>query len=110
MLSVDEIEKVLAYGDFDHLIGVIEDERLECKSGPYTLENDHQKLELAKDVSALANSGGGIILIGAKTEKDPAHLGDEIKEIRPFVQALIDTERYQNVVGDWVFPPWTGFW
>ncbi len=103
-LSIEEVERILTSGNFESLKGAIEDEKLECKSEPYLLENDHHKLELAKDVSALANSGGGVVLIGAKTEKDPSHLGDEIKEIRPFAQSLIDTERYQNIVTDWIFP------
>ena len=37
---------------------------LDFKMCPYQLEQDRQRFELAKDVSAMANAEGGVILIG----------------------------------------------
>lgn len=103
-LRQDEIKFILETGDFEKFIGSIEDEQLEYKATPYHLKNDLQKQELAKDVSALANADGGIILIGVRTERNPAHFGDEIKEICPFPQTLINPNQYHDILRSWIYP------
>ncbi|MBI4641613.1 MAG: hypothetical protein HY731_13015 [Candidatus Tectomicrobia bacterium] len=50
-MNPDEVRNILERGNFDEFIGVVEDEQLECKSAPYQVQNDHEKQELAKDVS-----------------------------------------------------------
>lgn len=99
-----ELAEILQSGDFDRLVGGIEDEHLECKSAPYNLERDNEKMELAKDVSALANVDGGVILIGVQTEREPQHQGDIIRRMGCFAQDRIDFTQYQNVIHDWVLP------
>jgi hypothetical protein len=96
---------ILQTGEFDRLIGAVEDDQFECKSAPYQLDNERDKLELAKDVSALANSVGGVLLIGVQTEKSPTHFGDEVRRVRPFGQALVNLEQIAQLVGNWVYPP-----
>jgi len=103
-LSLDEVREILDSGNFDGLIGVVEDEKIECKAELYQLKENHQKQELAKDVAGLANAGGGVILIGARTKRDPEHFGDEIKEIRSFEQNLINTSQYQDILRMWIYP------
>lgn len=103
-LSIETLEEILKKGEFGSLIGVLEDEQLECKGEPYQLDKDYQKHELAKDVSALANASGGIILIGAGTERDPTIFGDVIRKIATFPRNLVDPNKYQNVLQNWVYP------
>ncbi len=57
--------------DPEELIGAAESEWLEFKKEPYYLERDEQRFELAKDVSAMANAGQGIIVIGVEAKDDP---------------------------------------
>lgn len=97
-LTLDQIKAILDSGNLNELIGAVENDWLECKAAPYRLEEDYQKQELAKDVSALANANGGVILIGVKTEGDPTHFGDEIKEVRPFPQKLVNPGQYQDIL------------
>jgi schlafen family protein len=82
----------------------VEDGRLEAKSAPYQIGQEHQKLELAKDVAALANANGGVLLIGVRTERDPVHLADEITAISPFAQNLLDSQQYFNILASWIYP------
>lgn len=103
-LSPTEVKAILDSGNFDELIGAVEDERLECKGKPYQIKKDHQKQELAKDVAGLANAGGGIILIGVRTVRDPTHFGDEIKDVRSFEQNLINSNQYQDILNKWIYP------
>jgi hypothetical protein len=104
ILSITAVQGILISGNLDQLVGAIEHEQLEFKGEPYRLEQEQEKMELAKDVSALANTRGGIIVIGVRTERNPTHQGDEVREIRPFPQSLVDLDQYRNVLDDWVFP------
>lgn len=104
-LGIAEIEEVLRSGEFDSLVGVVEDGRIEAKGSPYQLASDRMKQELSKDVSALGNAGGGIILIGFETAKDSLSPVERITAMRPFSQSMIDTQQYRDVLQDWVSPP-----
>jgi schlafen family protein len=99
-----EISAILRSGDFDRFLDGLEDEHLECKAAPYQLDQERGKMEFAKDVSALANADGGIILIGAQTERETTYQGDVIRRVSCFGRGLVDLTRYQNVISDWVLP------
>src|SRR5260370_33349391 len=103
--SVDEILGILGKGDFDVLSGTNEDAFIEAKGSPYQLSTSGQKHELAKDVSALANAGGGIILIGFRAQKDISTSVEKIECSRPFELKLFDIKQYQPLLGDWIYPP-----
>lgn len=99
-----EISEILESQEFEKLIGEFENEFLECKSQPYRLDTNKSKRELGKDVSSMANSEGGYILIGVKTKSSMSHQGDQISEICPFKRELINTDQYYHVIESWVYP------
>src|SRR5579871_797201 len=103
-LSVMQIVAILETGNFDEIINTIEDEQVEVKGSPYRLSHDAQKQELAKDVSALGNAAGGIILIGFETEKDSLNAVERVIASRPFAPALVDLGQYESVLQAWVCP------
>jgi predicted HTH transcriptional regulator len=105
MADIEEIGELLQSGDFESLVGIIEDGKIEAKGSPYQLSLDRQKQELAKDVSALGNARGGMILIGFETTKDGLNALERVVASRPFAQELVDTEQYRDVLQDWVAPP-----
>src|SRR5215469_10027396 len=105
-LTVEEILEILKSSKFDALIGSIESANLEAKGIPYQLSaGDPQKHELAKDVAALANANGGIILLGFRTAKNPNTAEESIDACRPFERTLIDIDQYRNVLQAWIYPP-----
>ncbi len=106
-LSNDEVLTLVKSGNHSGLIGLVEREELEFKKAPYRLEEDRQKNELAKGVTALANAAGGLILIGARTRKDPTHQGDEVIDACLHERALVDQRQYLDVLKSWVYPPLT---
>lgn len=55
-------------------------------------------------MAGLANSGGGVILIGIRTAKNLTHFGDEIQEIRCFPQPLLNHEQYVDILKAWIYP------
>jgi len=101
-----EILRVLEHGELDRLIGAEETSQVEAKGEPYKLTgSESQKQELAKDVSALANASGGIILIGFRTAKNTNSAVEIIDACRPFDPNLVDAQQYRNILQDWVHPP-----
>ena len=68
--EMNNINKILKEGRFSELLGMTESHNFECKSQTYDLSQPKQQHELAKDVSAIANTEGGVIIVGLKTRKD----------------------------------------
>lgn len=100
----DVLEKLEAH-DFEALIGLVESEWLDAKETPYHLDSPKQKRELAKDVAAFANAGGGIIVIGFDCEKDPTTSSERICKVCQFPVSLVDPSTYSQVLADLVHPP-----
>ncbi len=102
--SVEEVLNILKRGDLDELLGTVEDIQVEFKGAPYQLANENDKCELAKDVSALANHKGGVILIGFRTKKDPSTAVEYVDSCRPFDRRLVDRDQYLKALHDWICP------
>jgi hypothetical protein len=100
----DVLDK-LAAGEIDTLIGIAEGVWLDAKESPYILDTTKQKLELAKDVSALANAVGGVIVLGFDTTKDPTTAAETISAVRRFPLAMIDADRLRKIIHEYVYPP-----
>ncbi|MFC1595461.1 helix-turn-helix domain-containing protein [Gemmatimonadota bacterium] len=104
ILDIDIVQQILTSGDFNQFIGRVETHQFECKAAPYQLSNDANRLEFAKDISALANGHGGWILIGLTTRRDPTHHGDIVASLGLFPQELLDPQTYLNISTSWVYP------
>lgn len=105
MKSPSDVLEKLETHDFEALIGLVESEWLEAKGSPYPLCSPKQKLELAKDVAAFANAGGGIILIGFDCEKEPTTSSERICKVCPFPISLIDSNQYSQILASIMHPP-----
>ena len=103
MIRVEALE-VLEGGDFDPFIGVPESLEVEFKGQPYQLDQDSQRFELAKDVSAFANAAGGVVVIGARTHRDDQSAVDIVQEIRLLTRDLVDVEQYVDTISERVYP------
>lgn len=106
--SKNELFKVLGRNPVE-LKGEPETSWLEFKSAPYPIYKqvagfERHRFELAKDLTALANKDGGVILIGVETEKDAASKEDVAKELRPVAPGWIKAELIKQVIHDWVYP------
>jgi schlafen family protein len=107
-LTPSAVVDLLRTGRSAELIGQRESPQLEFKLEPYRLADDRQKYELAKDVSALANAAGGVIVVGIRTQRDETHPWDRAVEIRPFPSDLVNAQQYGDVLQAWIYPPLEG--
>lgn len=110
MTSPREVLDNLAACDFGALVGLFESEWLDAKETPYVFKspdkgrNDAAKRELAKDVTALANAGGGVIVLGFDCEKLRTTAGERISKVSPFPISLIDRMQYSQILAKLVHP------
>lgn len=103
-ITKEQLDDIVASGDFEALVGASETAWLECKGQPYQIANDDARRELAKDVSSFANASGGRLIIGLQTKSSSTHFGDEIAKVRSFAQTLVNTSQYAAVLDAWVYP------
>jgi len=108
LLDRDSVISALENGRFDELVGEFENEWLECKGQPYDLTREDQKLELAKDITGLANAGGGLLLIGYSTKRSDIHGDDQIHEVRSFPDERFNQSQYDGAIKSWIYPPIDG--
>jgi hypothetical protein len=106
-LTVEEVTGILSKGTFADLISTVEHTQFECKDGFYDTKNVRSKIELAKDVSALANSCGGYLLIGPATKKNPLHQNDEVISVSEFPSSAFNLDTYRDILGALIYPPIT---
>lgn len=112
-MQLDEIKSIIEIGNFEYLIGKVENEYFDCKKGIYFLSGDSGKRELAKDVTSFANFNGGYILIGPQTVRNDKHLGDEITAISYLHEDQINIKQHSDIIHEWVYPDIHGlniFW
>ena len=79
-----ELLLALERRDYDSILGTAESEQIDFKEAPYQLDSPRQRWELAKDVAALANARGGLIVLGFRTSRDENHLVDTASEHRRY--------------------------
>ncbi|MFD7646043.1 helix-turn-helix domain-containing protein [Streptomyces albidoflavus] len=90
------------------IVGTPESEWVDFKSvppnGPYDLSTHKGKFELAKDVAAFANAGGGLIVCGFKAKKRPNELHEVVEKVTPFDKKVVNTDSYKDVLTEYVRP------
>jgi hypothetical protein len=106
-LTVEEVTGILSRGTFAELIATVEHVQFECKNGFYDTKTATSKVELAKDISALANSNGGYLLIGPATKKNPLHQGDEVISVSEFASSAFHPDTYRDILSAFIYPPIT---
>ncbi|MEX2622356.1 MAG: ATP-binding protein [Acidimicrobiia bacterium] len=106
-MQPDELVELLVdwWDRTDELLGISENVAIEFKSSPHRLDTDKGKLEFAKDVSGMANAGGGLIVIGVRTTTEEALGRDIVTEITPLAPGGISVDQIGSTARDWIYPP-----
>lgn len=92
LASRSEIVSALAQHRAQELAGTAENSWLDFKTTPYAINTDKGKFELAKDVAALANAQGGLLVCGARTAARTTEAKDVVEELTAFPEAHARTK------------------
>ena len=85
------------------LVGQPESRWLDAKKQLWELGTAEGNAEAAKDVSAMANAQGGMILIPARTTVVSGR--EVISDVRDMPVDRVDITQIRDVLNQWVFPP-----
>jgi hypothetical protein len=103
--TIESLTALLQAGHAGALVGMNESQLLEAKRHLH-LEDDKARLELAKDVSAIANSsGGGLLVVGLATRRESGR--DVVTGVHPFPDTG-QVRRVRAVLDRLVYPPIEG--
>jgi predicted HTH transcriptional regulator len=102
---IEEIAKIIKEKDFSRLIGLKENLWFEAKGKePYQLDLPGGRYELAKDVSAFANSEGGHIVIGLTHKRLENEMAEEIIGLELILKAEFDIDKYKGLIKHYIYP------
>lgn len=111
-LEREQIAKLLETNNIGDFIGVIETSYFEFREKPYfpdnpndTVSKEKSRLELIKDFSSIANSGGGYILIGLiPGEEDSQFNLEYVKEIKGVEAEKINLKGWLDILSAYLVP------
>lgn len=103
-LSVEDVMRLIAAGEEPTLVGTFETADLDFK-GQLRLVDGRDRWELAKDIAAFANRGGGLIAVGFITELDNDRAEEVVTAVKAFPPELFDPKQIHDVAERWVYPP-----
>jgi len=88
----------------DEIVGAYESQSVDFK-GTYRLAEPSEKWELAKDIAAFANAGGGLIAVGFTTVMDVDRAEERVSDVRPIPADMFDPKQIYDIAETWVYPP-----
>ncbi|MFF4547432.1 helix-turn-helix domain-containing protein [Streptomyces sp. NPDC001406] len=103
MTDLATLSQAALHGQWNCLLGLPETSWLDVKSSIYNLDQAGPRAELCKDVAAMANAQGGLLLIGLRTELVDGR--EVISELKPVPQRLVDQGRHRKILMEQVRPP-----
>ncbi|MER6717121.1 RNA-binding domain-containing protein [Streptomyces sp. NPDC000877] len=102
---VKDLKSALAALDGNEPVSLLElreTQWLDAKAGPYQLADPKAVEELAKDVAAFANGGGGIIVIGIATRLE--HDEEVLDRIVGLDAAAVNVDQIRKLIRQWITP------
>jgi len=108
-MTREEVLQLLDAADFDALVGAVETAEVDFKRSPYRLNEPSEAFELAKDLTALANTEtGGVLVVGFQT-RSPEESGlDTVETVHPFARALFNRDQWLATVHQLAYPTVVG--
>lgn len=101
---LDEIRALLDHRQLDAFVGRCEDQWFDAKEAMYDLDAPRDRWELAKDVSAFANSGGGFLIVGLKTEPLVGERRDQVVATQLIPDQQFDPQRTAGILREYLSP------
>ncbi len=111
-LEQKQVAKIIETGNVNGFLGAVETSFFEFREKPYFPDNNHDavsreksRLELLKDFSSIANSGGGYIVIGLIPGEDVSQFNLEyVNEVKGFEAEKINLKGWLDILSTYLTP------
>lgn len=111
-LELDQVAKLIELGNVHGFLGAVETSFFEFREKPYYPNNEHDpvsreksRLELLKDFSSIANSGGGYIVIGLIPGEDVSQFNLEyVSEVKGIKDEKINLKGWLDILSTYLIP------
>ncbi|MER5917206.1 RNA-binding domain-containing protein [Streptomyces sp. NPDC001982] len=101
-MDLDAVRAALRVHDPAALLELPEGQWLDAKSAPYELRDPHAVEELAKDVAAFANGGGGILVVGITTRLEQGlEILDKVSSVD---RSAVNLDQWRKLIREHVTP------
>jgi predicted HTH transcriptional regulator len=102
----DELLQFIESGAFEDVVGAVETADVDFKRSPYRAEDDPaEAFELAKDVTALANTTtGGLLVIGFQTTAREESGLDTVESVHAFPREMFNRDQWLKKVHQLAYP------
>jgi len=106
MPEPNKIKEILDEGSFNDFVGFKEDQWFDAKGKDayHGFGDTNDMYELAKDVTSFANSEGGYIVIGFKTDKPHDKNTEEVTELDLIERGEFDAGKYRGIINERSYP------
>ena len=101
---LEQIIQIIDNKDFSKFIGLKEDTCFEAKREVYNIKDARDRIELAKDVSALANYEGGYLIIGLNDEPIATEHRNRIASLNLIRKESFCIKEYEGVIKEYIYP------
>lgn len=108
-LPLEDIIKLIDDGDEEQFVGLEETADFEFKEFSYKTtspgDDKHKAhMELAKDITAIANAVGGLLCIGLKPDQKFSVNVEYVKAISGVEETDINMQSWSAILSDWIIP------
>ncbi|MER6471549.1 RNA-binding domain-containing protein [Streptomyces collinus] len=102
VMDVEAVRAALRAHNPTALLELPEGQWLDAKSAPYELRSPSQVEELAKDVAAFANGGGGVIVVGISTRPEGA--GEVLDKVGSVDRSSVNLDQWRKLIREHITP------
>jgi hypothetical protein len=103
-INSEQLIALLSAAKFPEIIGVEETKDIDFKEHNYDLSIEQNQYEFAKDIAAMANSGGGVICIGFSNGEDSEKLVSYAQSACPLNNAELNRRQFKQTLKNKLIP------
>lgn len=108
-LTLQDIIKIIETGETEQFVGLEETAYFEFRELSYntTIQGEAKykaQIELVKDITSVANSGGGLICIGLEPKRKSSVNIEYVNSVSGIKEEDVNMQSWSAILGDWVIP------
>jgi len=102
--TMEKIKEIINSRNFSNFVHLKENLYFDAKREQYDAASPSSRYEIAKDVSAFANSEGGYIVIGLNTKRIDEQLTEEVESLNLLQEETFNVGAHKSIIAQFIYP------